>query len=172
MALTSNMRVTATELTRFANAKGSAVGTYSQDVGVTGDSSGGVVTLGATWVGDEWGFRPILVLTSVSVETGNPPGNVRFLLQNAGNRRLTATVGFAFSLLAVGAIDHSPEYVVPKVIIEPPANQGGALNQFATCEFTTNTNGSAYHLHLVGIVFDHRRLALSGDWSGVIGLLG
>lgn len=171
MAVSSTRQVESADFTRFQRTRGAVVGTFSQDLGATGDSSGGGVSVLASWTGREWGFKPILVLTSVSIETGSPPGNCRFLLQNAGNRRLRATQGFAFSLIAVLAIDHSPEYVVPKAAIEPVRQATGSAALFASVEFTTNTNGTAYHAHLLGLVVDQERMVKSGDYSALVALL-
>jgi len=170
MAVSNTERVGSVDFRRFMGGRGSAcVGTYDQDVEVTGASGGGTVTLSASWQGLEWGFRPIIVIMAVTGQANSDPGNVRISYVPTGNRRLQGELTYAYDMVAVGGNFLTPEYAFPRVAVEPRV--GDNVDVFMRMIMDTNTDTTNYHMHLFGLVFDVELMGRMGRYQELIAAL-
>jgi len=140
------------------------VGTFSHDGALTGDASGGIIRLGVTMVRDLWGFPELLVIKAVAVSVNTDPGTSRVGWKGAGNRRLNSAMFITLTPVVAGSDYNLPEFVMPNILIEP-TDEGGQVLELVS---SNNTDGTTYHLHLFGWVYDLARLAVSGDYQAVI----
>ncbi len=141
------------------------VGTLMVDGGAIGDASGGNVQININMGRLEFGFHPLWVLTSmVAWRVDSVADFVRFIFQNAGNRRLNTTMIEVVQGVddggLVGAIASQRA-----VVIEPNVDVETAV---LSAVFGTNTNTINYHFHCYGVVFDGEYLAKYGEVSEML----
>lgn len=167
MAVSNTETVTAQDFKVWMGGRrGACRGTYDQDVEVTGAAGGGTATLAARWVGNEWGFVPIMVIMAVTVQANTDPGFVRVSYVDTGNRRLQGELTYAYDTVVVDGNHITPEYAFPKVPIEP--RDGPSVDLFMRAVFDTNTDTKIYHMHIFGLVFDAEWMSRSGDYRELI----
>ncbi len=132
------------------------VGTLAVDAEVTGDGSGGAVTILITMARQEFGFHPIYVPTRVSsFDSLATPEVVMFQFDPAGNERISDSLRES-SLAQAGFGGSSATFDKLGVPIEPDQE---ASTSVLVCQWTTNENGDTYHLHVFGVVYDAEALA-------------
>jgi len=143
------------------------VGTFSLDLEDTGEAGGGTMTIRASLTNRVLGFKPFIVLSALSWIASSDPGNVQIQLGVAGaNARLEEGINWASDAVNVGVNYMTPEYVLPRVLFEPPRD--GAPGTFASVLFNTNTDATLYHVHAQGLVFDAEALTKSGDYGKLL----
>ncbi len=170
MSLTLSEQVSAEEFKRWmGNRVSTCVGTYDHDFEGTGDGSGGTLTLSLSFDGTEWGFDPIIVITAVSVRISSDPTNVGIVYEVTGNRRLADDLGFASGTVSNQGQFLNPEYVLPRIAIEP--QKGQVTGVFLRALFDSNVNSAIYHFHVWGLVFDAEIMAASGDYREIVAAL-
>lgn len=153
---------------RFAGERdmkdGAPVGTFSMDAEATGDSGGGTVQIIIQGTKDMFGFRAILIPTAVVYSAVTDPGNALFTYTHTGNGHLQSAsqIQMATDMVAVGGNYFAPEFVLARVLVEPDKETNADLFQV---KFDTNTDGTLYHLHVFGVVFDHERLSRVGKFD-------
>ena len=135
------------------------VGSFSVDLGATGDATGNPVIVNSEWTSGEWGFRAILVPKGVSIQANADPGNVRVEFTAAGNRRLLGNVTVGFDPIQVGSDFVTPEYVFPADLSIDLGQVVETALRWMQVEFAANTDGTAYHAHAWGLVYDAEMLA-------------
>lgn len=137
------------------------VGTVAVDSGVTGDASGGTVTIGVSMRPQEFGFRLLWIPLSIVLRdnlAGQDLVNLNYL--SVVNDRLDAvveefiTMEDAAQSLNMGL---SKMYALPIEV-----SYGTSGGNVLTAVWATNTDTKIYHLHVFGPVFDLEVMAREG----------
>lgn len=168
MSLNVTGTVSAADLVRFTGPEreDGLVGTFSIDVGATGDASGNPLTVIAQMQRGVWGFPALLVTHAMSVNAvAQDPGFANLGYLAVGNRRIQGDLRFATDFILVDNDYWMTESVIPRIIVEPTE----ALASIFVTTFATNADTKVYHLHVAGLVYDLNQLVKSGAYAGVAG---
>lgn len=133
-------------------------GSFSLSLTGTGDSSGGYVNLHVLANKLEFGYHPIIVVTSATLKDNlAATSQRRFEFSSVANERLCAAVSIPKVPVADGSdwisIYSGGELAVP---IEP---DGVAGRNIFTCGWRTNTNTKVYTAFIFGLIWDAEELA-------------
>ncbi len=135
----------------------SAVGTLSLDAALTGDGTGGTITLSLSMERVEFGFHPILLVTRMSSLDGLATAEqVTVEYSSQGNERLNTDIIETNLPVAGPGSSNIATYSRLGVPIEPNLAAGGDI---LIARWTTNTDTIVYHLHVFGVVYDAEAMA-------------